>query len=81
MHARRCLYGEGRIPHVLYRAGGEDLSLFVIEGVTRRPGDVAAFGHRSRIWTRGDKTFVLVSSESSGPRLDAAARYLMQEAR
>lgn len=81
VHARRCLYGEGRIPHVLYRAGGEDLSLFVIEGTTRRAGDVAAFGHRSRIWTRGDTTFVLVSSESSGPNLDAAARYLMQEAR
>ncbi len=80
VHARRCLYAEGRIPHVLYRAHGEDLSLFVIEGVARPPADVTAFGHRSRIWTRGDTTFVLVSSTSAG-NLDAAARYLMQEAR
>lgn len=80
VHARRCLYAEGRIPHVLYRANGEDLSLFVIEGVARPPADVTAFGHRSRIWTRGDTTFVLVSSSSAG-NLDAAARYLMQEAR
>jgi anti-sigma factor RsiW len=80
VHARRCLYADGRIPHVLYRANGEDLSLFVIEGVARRPADVTAFGHRSRIWTRGDTTFVLVSA-TSGANLDAAARYLMQEAR
>ena len=80
VHARRCLYADGRIPHVLYRANGEDLSLFVIEGVARPPADVTAFGHRSRIWTRGDTTFVLVSSSSAG-NLDAAARYLMQEAR
>lgn len=81
VHARRCLYADGRIPHVLYRAGDEDLSLYVLDGVTRRAADVSAFGHRSRIWTRGDKTFVLVSSTASGPNLDAAARYLMQEAR
>lgn len=80
VHARRCLYAEGRIPHLLYRANGEDLSLFVIDGVTRSPADVTAFGHRSRIWTRGATTFVLVSSAAAG-KLDAVARYLMQEAR
>ena len=80
VHARRCLYGEGRMPHVLYRAGGEDVSLYVLEGDSRRAADVAAFGHRSRIWTRGDTTFVLVSSLAA-QNVDDAERYLMQEAR
>ncbi len=43
---RRCLYADGLIPHVMYRAAnGQDLSLFVLNGVTRnanRPGDVRA---------------------------------------
>jgi anti-sigma factor RsiW len=81
VHARRCLSAEGPVPHLLYHVNGEDVSLYVLEGVTRRAADVIAFGHRSRIWTRGDTTFVLVSSASAGAALDAAAQYLMQEAR
>ncbi|MBM3819421.1 MAG: hypothetical protein FJW14_10465 [Acidimicrobiia bacterium] len=81
IHARRCLSPEGLVPHLLYRVNGEDVSLYVLEGVTRRDADVITFGHRSRIWTRGDTTFVLVSSASAGSHLDAAAEYLMQEAR
>jgi anti-sigma factor (TIGR02949 family) len=81
IHARRCLSPEGLVPHLLYRVNGEDVSLYVLEGVTRRAADVSAFGHRSRIWARGDTTFVLVSSASAGDRLDEAARYFAQEAR
>jgi anti-sigma factor (TIGR02949 family) len=81
VHARRCLSPEGLVPHLLYHVNGEDVSLYVLEGVTRRAADVIAFGHRSRIWTRGDTTFVLVSSASAGNQLEAAAAYLMREAR
>ena len=38
--ARRCLYADGRIPHVMYRVNGQDVSLFVLEGVTRPDADV-----------------------------------------
>jgi hypothetical protein len=55
------------------------VSLFMIEGVTRKDADVTAFGHRSRIWARGATTYVLVSPEAAGD-LTAAARYVMQEA-
>jgi hypothetical protein len=79
VHARRCLYAEGRVPHVLYRVNGQNVSLFMIEGVTRKDADVTAFGHRSRIWARGATTYVLVSPEAAGD-LTAAARYVMQEA-
>jgi anti-sigma factor RsiW len=81
IHARRCLSPEGFVPHLLYHVNGADVSLYVLAGVTRRAADVIAFGHRSRIWARGDTTFVLVSSASAGNQLDAAAEYLRQEAR
>ena len=34
--ARRCLYADGQMPHVMYRVNGQNMSLFVLDGVTRR---------------------------------------------
>jgi len=79
LHARRCLYAEGRIPHVLYRVNGQEVSLYMLEGVTRKDADVTTFGHRSRIWTRGATTFVLVTPAAAGD-FDGALRYVMQQA-
>ena len=78
---RRCLYADGLIPHVMYRSNGEDLSLFVLNGVTRNARDLVTFGHRSQIWTRGDTTFVLVSPTEKSDRLDEATQYMMKEAK
>jgi anti-sigma factor RsiW len=77
---RRCLYADGLIPHVMYRSNGEDLSLFVLNGVTRHATDLVTFGHRSQIWTRGNTTFVLVSPSEKSDRLDVATQYMMKEA-
>src|SRR5689334_2511261 len=33
MAVRRCLYGDGRAAHVMYRLNGEPVSLFVIPGI------------------------------------------------
>lgn len=77
--ARRCLYADGRVPHLMYKAGGQDVSLYVLQGIARRGADVVTFGQHSRIWSRGASTFVLVSH---GERpLESAAGYLMQAAR
>ena len=78
--ARRCLYADGLIPHVMYRANGQDLSLFVMNGVTRSPADLVTFGHRSQIWTKNNTTFVLVSPSEESGRLADATRYMMKEA-
>jgi anti-sigma factor RsiW len=78
--ARRCLYADGLIPHVMYRANGEDLSLFVLNGVTRNSRDLVTFGHRSQIWTKNNTTFVLVSPSDENGRLADATRYMMKEA-
>ena len=77
---RRCLYADGLVPHVMYRANGQDLSLFVLKGVTRNATDLVTFGHRSQIWTKGNTTFVLVSPSEDSNRLADATRYMMKEA-
>lgn len=76
--ARRCLYAEGSVPHVLYRVNGQSLSLFVFDGQTRAPADVVTFGHRARMWSRGSNTYVLVSPASAGD-LGPAVQYVRQQ--
>ena len=77
--ARRCLYADGLIPHVMYRVNGDELSLYVLNGVTRPAADLVSLGHRSHIWTRNTKTYVLVSSAVTDGLPDAT-EYMMNEA-
>lgn len=78
--ARRCLYGDGVIPHVMYRVHGRDLSLFVLPDSVRASADLVTLGHRSQVWSRSGSTFVLVSP-AGAPEMVGAARYVMWEAR
>jgi anti-sigma factor RsiW len=78
--ARRCLYADGRIPHVMYRAKGQDVSLYMLEGVSRDDADVLTLGHRSLIWTRGATTYVLVHDQDAED-MQAVEGYVMREAR
>jgi len=78
--ARRCLYGDGIVPHVMYRVHGQDVSLFVLAGTERKPDDLVTLGHRSQIWSRNGTTFVLVSP-AGAEGLASASRYVMKEAR
>jgi anti-sigma factor RsiW len=79
--ARRCLYADGSIPHVMYHVNGEHVSLFMLEGVTRPPAEVTTLGHRSQIWSHGTTTYVLVSSASAGNLATIAnyMKYVMQD--
>jgi anti-sigma factor RsiW len=77
---RRCLYASGTIPHVMYQVQGQDVSLFMIEGVARPSAEVVALGYESRIWSRGATTFVLVAPRA-GHIAATAARYVMEQAR
>jgi anti-sigma factor RsiW len=78
--AKRCFYSGGALPHILYRVGDQDVSLYVIDGVARPPADLVAAGHRSRVWSRDDKTYVFVSPAAAGD-LTVAAGYVMQDLR
>ena len=75
---RRCLYASGTIPHVMYRVNGQNVSLFMLTGVTRRTADLVTLGYESRIWSRGATTFVLVAPRS-GHIGAIAARYVMEQ--
>ena len=62
--SRPCLYGEGKIAHIMYRHNGEPLSLFMLPRTARPEQLVETLGHECAIWSSQDRTFVLVSRES-----------------
>jgi anti-sigma factor RsiW len=80
VNARTCLYADGRIPHLMYEANGHDISLFVLEGETRAPAELDAFGHHTRIWSRGGNTFVMITPVPE-QSVAKAAEYVSGEAR
>lgn len=63
--SRPCLYGEGKTAHIMYRHNGQPVSLFMLPRESRADQLVTVLGHRARIWSAGDRTFVLVSNESA----------------
>ena len=65
--SRPCLYGEGKIAHIMYRHEGRPVSLFMLPKTARTEGLVEVLGHEAKIWCVGDRTFVLVARE---PRPD-----------
>lgn len=79
VEGRRCLMSHGGVPHILYRVNGQDLSLYVFEGVTRPDGDVTMLGQRTQIWSRGANSFALVSS-ADAPDVERAINYVRAEA-
>lgn len=75
--AKRCYYDGAAVPHILYRVNGEEMSLYVLDGTARPPSDLVSGGRRSRVWSRGDRTFVLISPVSAG-EMAMAAKYVME---
>jgi hypothetical protein len=61
--SRPCLYGEGKVAHIMYRHNGQPVSLFMLPRTQRAEQLVKVFGHEAAIWCVGDRTFVLVSRE------------------
>lgn len=61
--ARPCLYGEGRVAHIMYRYHGEPVSVFMLPKSTRNPETVDVLGHCATIWCANDRTFVLITRE------------------
>jgi anti-sigma factor RsiW len=78
---RRCLYGDGRAAHLMYRLNGEPLSLFVVPGLTRPAEELSLFGHDQVVWTAGDRTYMLVARAGSRNGLARVASYLQNEAK
>jgi anti-sigma factor RsiW len=60
---RTCLYGEGRVAHIMYRHRGRPVSLFMLPRDMRTEEITDALGHHASIWTVGSRAFVLVAKE------------------
>jgi anti-sigma factor RsiW len=65
--SRPCLYGEGKIAHIMYRHQGRPVSLFMLPDSARTQELVEVLGHEAAIWCVGNRTFVLVAR---APRQD-----------
>ena len=60
---RPCLYGEGRVAHVMYRHNGRPVSVYMLPEKRRAEELVDVLGHEAAIWSTGGRTFVLVAQE------------------
>jgi anti-sigma factor RsiW len=67
--ARRCLYGEGKVAHLMYRDQGRPVSIYMLPKSVRAEEIVEVLGHEVAIWSSGDRTFVLIAR---GPREEVA---------
>ena len=80
MAVRRCLYGDGRAAHLMYRLDGEPVSLFIVPGMSRPAAELSLFGHEQVVWTQGNRTYMLVARGGAGDGLARVASYLRNEA-
>src|SRR3989441_1968537 len=64
--ARPCLYGEGRIAHIMYRHNGHPVSVFMLPKTSRAEALVDVMGHEAAVWSIGDRTFMLIAREPRG---------------
>jgi hypothetical protein len=62
--SRPCLYGEGKVAHIMYRHNGRPVSVFMLPGKQRPDELVEVMGHEAAIWSEDGRTFVLVARES-----------------
>ena len=62
--SRLCLYGEGKIAHIMYRHHGEPVSLYMLPGTARSQEVLHVLGHEACIWCVGNRTFVLVTRQA-----------------
>jgi anti-sigma factor (TIGR02949 family) len=81
MAVRRCLYGDGRAAHLMYRLDGKPVSLFIIPGLSRPAAELSLFGHDEIVWTQGDRTYMLVARGGTRNELSRVASYLRNEAK
>ncbi len=63
--ARLCLYGKGRLAHIMYLHNGHPMSVFMLPKMAKPEEVLDVMGHQAAIWSIGDRTFVLITR---GPR-------------
>jgi anti-sigma factor RsiW len=78
--ARRCLYADGKVAHLMYRHRDRDVSLFVLPHTSRTPDnveEVKVMGHEAVIWSSRQQSYVLIGREPRA-ELEQLAAYVQQ---
>jgi anti-sigma factor RsiW len=78
--ARPCLYGEGKIAHLMFTDRGIPVSLFMLPKTNRSDELVNVFGHEAAVWSVGDRTFVLIARETEA-QVEHLAKFVQQSLR
>lgn len=65
--ARRCLYADGRIAHLMYRHHDRPVSLYVLPNTERLPEEVRVMGYEAIVWSTDRRAYVLMGRE---PRVE-----------
>lgn len=61
--SRPCLYGEGRVAHVMFRHEGHPVSIFMLPNAVREEELLEVMGHQAAVWSAGGRTFVMITRE------------------
>jgi hypothetical protein len=78
--SRPCLYGEGRVAHIMFKHNGRPVSLFMLPGTTRAEELLDVLGHEAAIWCVANRTFVLIANESK-PEVERMAALIHSSVR
>ena len=61
--SRPCLYGGGKIAHLMYQHDGHPVSIFMLPKVVRAEELIDVLGYEAAVWSAGGRTFVLIARE------------------
>lgn len=62
--ARRCVYHDGAMAHIMYRHEGEPVSLYVLPQRAYARQSVAAAGHQTLMWGASGRTYAVVGRQT-----------------
>ena len=75
---RRCAVTDGQVAHIMYVWQGEPLSLYVLPRrvVGESMTHARSVGHDTVMWSKNDRTYMLVSNRPRDAALDEVAAYV-----
>ena len=75
---RRCVVADGRVAHIIYSWLGEPLSVYVLPKQTLPESAefVHRFRHNSIMWSKNERTYVVVTSHRRDPALEQMVAYV-----
>ena len=78
--SRPCLYGAGKIAHLMYQHDGHPVSIFMLPRVVRTDELIDVLGYQAAAWSAGGRTFVLIAREPRAEveQMAAVARAALQ---